>query len=81
MSEFFKHIEEIFAIVKQAVKIAETSTASGEQKRNAAIKFVLNFAKNFGLDLTEYAALIGDLVDGVVFMFNLLGVFSHKTKK
>jgi len=42
---------------------------------------VLNFAKNFGLDLTEYTALLGDLVDGVVFMFNLLGVFSHKTKK
>ena len=81
MNEFFTNIEKIMALIDQAVKIAEKSTASGENKRKTAIEMVLQLAKFFGLDLTQYEDLIGHIIDVVVFGYNLLGVFSHKTSK
>ena len=80
MSEFFGNIEKIMSLIDQAVKIAEKSTASGETKRKTAITMVLQLAKFFGLDLTQYEDLIGHIIDVVVFGYNLLGVFTHSGK-
>lgn len=81
MDVFFKNIETIFALVDQAVKTAEKSTASGQDKRKAAIQMVLQIAKLMGLDLTQYEALIGGIIDTIVFVYNLLGIFTHSSQK
>ena len=80
MDEFFTNIEKVMALIDQAVKTAEKSTADGKTKRDVAIKMVVSLAKIFGLDLTQYTGLIGSVVDVVVFTYNLLGVFTHKSK-
>ena len=80
MSEFFKNIELILKFVDHAVKTAEQSTVSGETKRKAAISMVIQLAKVIGLNLAPFEELIGNMVDVAVFMFNLLGVFTHKQK-
>ena len=80
MNEFFTNIEKIMALIDQAVKMAEKSTADGKVKRDAAIKMVVSLAKIFGLDLTAYESLIGQIIDVVVFSYNLLGIFTHKAK-
>ena len=80
MGEFFSNIEKIMALIDQAVKTAEKSTADGKTKRDAAIKMVIAFAKLLGLDLQNYEDLIGHMVDVVVFTYNLLGIFTHKNK-
>ena len=80
MEEFFSNTEKIMALIDQAVKTAEKSTADGKTKRDAAIKMVIALAKVFGLDLTAFEDLIGHIIDVVVFSYNLLGIFTHKNK-
>jgi hypothetical protein len=77
VSDLVKNIGLVLSLIDHAVKVAETETASGEQKRKAAITMVLNLAKLVGLDLTRYEDLIGKMIDTAVFVYNLLGVFVH----
>ncbi len=69
--------------VKAAVIAAESDTsATGEQKRDAVIKAVINGAKNdFGIDLTGFTNVIEMIVNLIVDVLNDLGVFKHASKE
>lgn len=80
-NNFFKHIELILKFVDHAVKTAEQATASGDEKRKAAIAMVIQLAKAIGLDLTPFENLIGKMVDTAVFAYNILHIFEHHSDK
>ena len=68
--------------VQTAVIAAESDkSASGEQKRNAVIKAVLQGMKDdFGIDLTGYESIIETVINLIVSVFNQLGVFKHSSQ-
>lgn len=68
--------------VMTAVIAAEADqNATGDQKRAAVIKVVLDSMKtDFGIDLTGFEAVITTVINLIVAVFNELGVFQHKAK-
>lgn len=77
MSNIINNIDLVLKLIDHAVKVAEQQTASGEQKRKSAITMVMQLAKILGVDLTPYEDIIGKMIDTAVFIYNLLGVFTH----
>ena len=68
--------------VQTAVIAAESDkSATGEQKRDAVIKAVLQGMKDdFGIDLTGYESIIETVINLIVSVFNQLGVFKHSSQ-
>jgi len=70
----------LLSVIQVYVKWAEESLKSGEEKKAAVVNAVIETLKAINIDLSAYANVIGLIVDIVVFFFNALGIFMHKTK-
>jgi len=77
-----KNLPVLIGAIQSFVLAAEATGKPGEDKRDAVVKAIVeNFKKDFNIDLEPYTGIIGWLIDGSVLIWNLLGMFEHKSKK
>lgn len=68
----------IMGIIMSLEAVVNPNT-SGAEKRKAAIAAVVAFFKGLGITLTDgQLDALGKVIDGVVAILNLFGVFRHK---
>ena len=73
----------IYPIVMVIVNVVEAimSDRSGEEKKAVVVRAIREIAARAGVTISDTVIkLISQLVDAVVTVLNLVGVFSHKTE-
>ncbi|MEM3859615.1 MAG: hypothetical protein QW478_09475 [Candidatus Micrarchaeaceae archaeon] len=71
---------ELYPLLSQLIQDVESSSMTGDQKKQAVLQAVTQMCSVAGIDITPWQSLIADTIDVIVDVFNTLGIFKHKTQ-